>query len=379
MNYSETRYLLINLETYIGFSLGDLMPNVLKKSTELKKGISIIEKIYVRVFVYFLFMFFIYSVSADDCKGNLSKKRKMLFINSSAYDVDDIKCEDHSLKWFISNNRYRFKTPFRKSILIKKTPYHVEDLKMSRGTYQWHITNTPYLKKTSSRLPASVEKKSKIPSKPTQALSFGFYFGSASIASVDTTIDAKESAVTDLGYGINATWAHLWTDRVSFFAVGSLKKFKFKVANNRSLSKSSVTHRYIGAGVNFKLGNRFSLAPGIGIGESLILNSSGGGNISIDKLSIPVVSLSSKIKLITFKSGFSLDLNVRAGAMLSTSQKGVETKTGHYYNFGVGSSYDLGSKKLFINTGVTNRKLKIGVADQTSKDLGLNVGFGWSF
>ncbi len=247
------------------------------------------------------------------------------------------------------------------------------------------IKNTPHLIESKSRLPASVEKSEekkkeiKAPKKSIQTLAIGFYSGIASIASTDTVSNVKETAVSDLGYGLTFSWSHHWSEKTSFFAVGSLKKFDFRVADNRTISKASVTHGYVGTGIDFKLGNRFSLAPGVGIGESLVLNSNGGAELSIDKINIPTLSLSTKTKLITFKSGFSFDLNIRAGSMLPTNQKGYKTETGYYYNIGLGSNYDLSGKKLFIDTGMTSRKLKIGPADQSSKDLGLNVGLGWTF
>jgi hypothetical protein len=321
-------------------------PKVLKT---FKKHLFIAEKVYVRIWAYFTLMFFVYSAMAYDCF--LTPEQKNSFIKSSPYPVDDIKCVDKKHIWNISNKRY-----FIQNTVAKKNRT-VASVKQENKTL----------------------KKNEVQKKPTQALFVGLYSGIASISSVDTTANAKAEATASLGYGLTLAWTHFWTDKISFFAVGSLKKFDFKVASNRTISKGSVTHGYVGAGVNFKLGERFVMTPGLGVGESLILNSNGGNSLFIDKINIPTISLSTKTKLTSFKNGFSFDLKTRVGLMLPTDQKGIKTKTGYYYNLGLGSSYDLSGKMLLIDASYTGRKLKIGTANQGSKDIGLSVGVGWSF
>ena len=371
----------------MGHVLWRFLPSLSTLSTRpvrLNKVRIIVEKILVRVYVYFLLLFFTYSSFAEEC--SLSPKRKRFLIKSSLYPVDDIKCAGENQKWFISNKRHIFKTAFDKKKLIENSPYQVDSLVSKRGVYQWHITNDVYLSKRKSRSIAStkeIESEStqniEPATKPTQAFSVGLYAGSASITSTDALSNSTESTVSDLGYGLNLSWAHLWTDKVSFFVVGNLKRFDFRVANNRTILKSSVTHSYIGTGINLKFGARFEVTPEVGIGESLILTSNGGSSLSIDKIKIPTTSLSTKIKLITFKSGFSFDFNARAAMMLATDQKGIKTESSYYYRVGLGSSYDVWNKKLLINAGYTRQDLEVGTAKQVSKDIGLSVGLGWSF
>lgn len=295
------------------------------------------------------------SARSNACK--LTDKLKAKLIASSPYSVDDVTIDNCIYTWYISNKKYIFK---------------------ARQVKQRSIASTEVPVETEEELaPNKTDKLNK--KENIQSFSAILYSGVSSLASTDKTSGTSEKAVSSLGYGIGVVWSHLWTKRVSFFAIGTLKKFDFKTSSARSLSEASSTQSYIGTGLNIKLGDRFTLTPGLGMGESLILNSDGGTQLSIDKISIPTISLGTKVKLYKFKSGFSFDLNLRGGILLPTSQKGYKSEQGQYYNLSIGSNYDLNGKNLFINTGITNRELEVGDAKQISKDLGISVGVGWSF
>ena len=336
----------------------------------------------MNTFVFLIFTFFIHAVNADYCQDTLSLEKKKELINKSIYLVEDIECVRETLRWLISNNRHytgKNENNIIDKRILKKSPYFVEKVKKKNGKYHWRITNRHFLKRSTSRLPASVDNLAQNPKENKHNLSLGIYLGSASVASIDTLSNTKESAVADVGMGVNIKWSHLWTPHVNFYAIGTLKKYKFRVADKRSLTASNIKQTYIGTGIDFKLNDRFTLSPEVGLAESFILKSNGGNQLLIDTLNIPLLSLSTKTKLITFKSGFSFDLNLSSGIMLATKHKGVETDSGFFYNFGIGSSYDFGNNLLYINTSIANNKFKNGVGEQTSKDLALNIGFGWNF
>lgn len=271
-----------------------------------------------------------------------------------------------------------------KMSLILSSPYPVDNVTMQNCLYQWHISNKRFLKSPPEkrlRKIASVEvapTKKNTP-KNIQEFSLSLYSGVASISATDTLSQATEKAVSDVGHGIGVHWSHLWTEKLSFFAFGKFKKVEFKTSKDRTLENPSLTQNEIGTGLKVKVLDRFSLTTEIGMRESIFLNSDGGTELSIFKLSLPTVSLSTGMKLVQFASGFSLDLKLNAGTLLASKQKGYQTKQGIFYSAEIGSGYDLHEKTLFIRTGMAIRDIEIGNATQKSKDLGLTVGIGWNF
>lgn len=218
------------------------------------------------------------------------------------------------------------------------------------------------------------EEKPKI-----QGLYVSLFTGIASISSEDSTSGRTERAVSNMGYGATAVWTHHWSDTLKYFAVGSIKSFKFKMGEGRTLSDAQQTQSYIGTGLTYKPG-KHSYSLGVGVGESFILNSvSAGTEFSIKKASIPSVSVSGMHPLASFKSGFSFALGWRAGYLLAAKQEGYSTKAGHYFNAGIGSNYNLNGTILNIQTSYTQRQLEIETATQKSKEFGVSLGVGWSF
>lgn len=312
------------------------------------------------------FLISIYSLESVTCDLMIEKRRSL--IESSPYFVKDISCNpEGQYQWIISNKRYL--APKNKSLSTKELAAHKKRLKKRLPA---SANDFPLKQNTKSINQKTSRKK-------THSLSLGFSSSVSSISSTDNSTNSTEKATSDNGYGVSATWTHLWTDRLSYFVTGSIKKYSFIMGTGRTLTDSDLSHSYIGTGLNIKLGDRITLIPGLGIGESLILSSTGGTSFEIKKASIPTVSLSSKIDLLKFDSGFSFYTNLRAGALSPTSQSGYKTELGHYEQIGFGSSFGLWGSQMNINTSYTQRKLDVGTATQTSKDLGISVGVGWSF
>jgi hypothetical protein len=223
------------------------------------------------------------------------------------------------------------------------------------------------------------QKKQQEEKSNQQGMYLSLFSGFASLSSVDVTSGVAVNAVSDMGYGATVVWSHHWSETLKYFAVGSVKSFKFKMGEGRSLLDASGTQSYFGTGITYKLG-KHSYSLGLGLGESFILNSvSGGTEFSIKKASIPSVSLSGLHPLAYFKSGFNFSLGWRAGYMLAAEQDGYSTKGGDYFSLNFGSNYDLSGTILNIQTSYTQREIEVGSADQSSKEFGINIGVGWSF
>lgn len=215
--------------------------------------------------------------------------------------------------------------------------------------------------------------------KPKQSLYLGTYLGNASISSKDTVTGSTEKAASNIGQGFHAVWTQHWSDNLSFFVVGSLKRYKFSVGRGRTLADESVTQAYVGTGLNIKVSDRVTMTPGLGIGESLILSSLSTNALEIKKAVIPAASLSTKVDLVKFKSGYTLHSNLRLGALLPKTHTDYKTELGTFGQLGVGSGFNVKGMRVNVETSYTHRSIDVGTAEQTSKDLGITLGVGWSF
>ena len=72
-------------------------------------------------------------------------------------------------------------------------------------------------------------------------------------------------------------------------------------------------------------------------------------------------------------------MSLRAGKLLSTTQKEMEVFGGSFYQLGIGSGYEIDGVNLFINSEYGSRDLEVDDAKQRSKSLGITVGGEWSF
>lgn len=216
--------------------------------------------------------------------------------------------------------------------------------------------------------------------KNIQSLYFSLLSGLSSISSRDLTSQKQENATSDVGYGTLVAWSHLWTKKTSFFFAGSFKKFTFKVDKTKTLKDNSISQYYTGIGLKHTFWKRHALSFSVGIGESLALVSvSNGVNFAIEKVVLPVLSISGAHNLIKFDSGFTFDTSWRYGALLPSKQLSYSTELGTFFNIGLASNYNLNGVHLAIGASYTKRSLKIETATQTSKDLMTNIGAGWSF
>ena len=84
-------------------------------------------------------------------------------------------------------------------------------------------------------------------------------------------------------------------------------------------------------------------------------------------------------KVLSFKSGFSLHLDLAIGYQLATNEKDYQTENSIAYAIGLSSRYRGRNLDYSISVGLDQRKLNFENAEQTTKDLSINTGVQWRF
>ncbi len=267
--------------------------------------------------------------------------------------------------------------------LIKKSPYTVNSIDCRNGVFVWDISNRKYfnhkttrLKNTNSRKLASVDGESE--HVKVQMFYASISGASALISQTDSLTNVTETAASDLGLGISMIWSHKWSQRFEIYAVGSFKSFRFKVDTSRTLKNPNMTQAYMGFGGKYKF-DRASIGVGIGQGESIMLSSNGTGEITLEKIAIPTVSVDTTTRLFQSENKFNLNLNLRYGQMLSADRAGYKVESGRYYSIGLSSTREFFGRKYNLGFNYTDRKIELDSSDQDAKEVSLTVGSGWSF
>lgn len=268
-------------------------------------------------------------------------------------------------------------------------PYPTDSVKCHKGKPTWIISNKRFMFKPQRdfhRTPSSVEPKQQriespqvIKQDPKIDFQYSFNFGSASIKSVDSISNVEATAVSDIVYGVSVSWQHLWSKRLNAFFVGSAKNYNFRVSDSREISQGAITQGFVGVGLNYQIAKDLSISPALGVGDSLILESDGDANISVEKLVIPSFSLSTNYTWFEFESGFKVGSQLRLGGMYPSDTGKYEVSSGYYYAAGFSSQYKKNNKFYSIGTMYIQREFEIDDAKQTARNLELSVGFGWQF
>ena len=247
-----------------------------------------VDKWTVKLHLFLTFIFSFISLKSIAC--HLSPYEKIGLLYGNSYK-EETEC---------SNDFYIFKDregdlSREESIdliksLAREANLFFDDFTISeKGSYLWNISNNRFLKEERNLASISQQELTK---PKTNNLSFGVFSEAASISSTDTSSGVTEDAAANLGYGAYVLWSRKWSERGSYFVVGSLKSYSFDVGSGRTLVDSNVTQGYVGAGLSMKLGSRVSMGVGLGLGESLILTSGGNSNLEIEKVTIPAASVS---------------------------------------------------------------------------------------
>lgn len=222
-----------------------------------------------------LFMFALLPFQSIACDLHPYKIVELYML--APHEIADIECSKEEPDNYVYRNVGERASSEDQLLFIEKvlakTNLEYDDVRIDeKGILRWTITNDRYMKGPGQRGLASIEDK---PKKKTHAFYVEFYSGAVNISSTDLTSNVSEKAFSKMSNAINVVWSHLWTDNVSYFFVGSLKRHDFEVSNNRTISDTNVIQHYIGTSLRFKLSDRISLSPGLGLGQSLILSSSG--------------------------------------------------------------------------------------------------------
>ncbi len=296
--------------------------------------------------IFFVFIFLIVGIMpALSC--DMQEFKKMF----KPYPTDSVTCHEGKPTWIISNKRFM--------------------LRSQRGFH---------------RTPSSIEPKQEIIKSPKVIIrnpkigfQYSFNFGSASIKSVDSVSNVEATAVSDIVYGVTLSWQHLWSKRLNAFFVGSAKNYNFRVSDSREISQGAITQGFVGVGLSSQITKDLSFSSVLGIGDSLVLESDGDANITVEKLVIPSFSLSTKYTWFEFESGFNIGSQLRLGGMHPSDTGKYEVSSGYFYAVGFSSQYKKDDKFYSIGTMYIQREFEIDDAKQTTRNLELSVGFGWQF
>jgi hypothetical protein len=158
-----------------------------------------------------------------------------------------------------------------------------------------------------------------------------------------------------------------------------MEKFKFKASAGRTLANSSLSRKEVTSGLNYTVNNRFKTQLALSLKEAIILTSSGGSNLNLEKVAISKVTWTNILVLHQFESGFHLSTDINLSALTPTSQPDYETEFGYSYSLGLSSSFNALEKSFHIKTSYEIEELDFGTASQTSKALKFGIGMQWSF
>lgn len=296
---------------------------------------------------------------------------------------------------FINFNSYSCElTDILKRELILASPYKVRDISCSNGRYHWSIDNFDYLSKlkgnirelssihsTSDLRQVSENKVTKL-SKSDQFLnniSLQLNSEFVSLTSTDNISQVTERSLSNIGAGLNMTWAYSWSETFSLSIFGSFKKYEFKMGDGRSLSKTTVTTKSTELALFYHFSPRVTLGTHIGIGEELFLDSERANLFSIDNAIIPTTALSLENTIYQFNQDAHIYMRLKAGLFIPSTQDEYKTDLGSFQDLGLGSRFKAWNTQFNIISQYRRKNLKRENNKVLTEEIGLTAEVVWSF
>ena len=231
------------------------------------------------------------------------------------------------------------------------------------------VVKTPLVKKVTKSDEVSLH----------QSIIFGIKLSSESLKALEKLSNASEISNSDLGYGYFLRWEHKWNEDVHYFLEGSMRKFKFKVASNKTLSGDTILKMDAFTGIKWNFQESHLFEGSMGLVENLILNSDSGSILNIDKVVTPVLKIAGKHTVIRFKRPYTVYAFWNAGGIFPTKQSAYETEWGSFWEVGSESTYELEGRSFTISVSYGQDSLTTDSLEQTNKSIEIGASIGVEF
>lgn len=194
----------------------------------------------------------------------------------------------------------------------------------------------------------------------------------------DSTTNTTGSLYSPALLGVDLSWKQYWTESFHSFISLDILKVTIDPSATKNLIDRKLTLSTFAVGIEQKIIDSLSASISIGKGDELVYRALDSQNLKIEKVGAPKIELAAKIRLAQ-KRKLSLDAE---GAYLMTlpfKNDYYSSKTGSGYKGKLEVIHQEEAFNINANIFYSNYTLPVGTVKFTRTDVGVGLGFSWSF
>lgn len=194
----------------------------------------------------------------------------------------------------------------------------------------------------------------------------------------DSSTNTTGSLYSPALLGVDLSWKQYWTEKFHSFISFDILKVTIDPSATKTLNDRKLTLSRFAVGVEEKFNDTLSASISIGKGDELVYRALDSQNLKIEKIGAPKIELAAKIRLAQ-KRKLSLDAEGAYLITLPFKNDYYSSKTGSGYKGKLEVIHQEENFNINANVFYSNYTLPVGTVKFTRTDIGVGLGFSWSF